>query len=169
MEVIWWNLLLTSFSFLGGPGEPYVELVLSTLIWPKIQFLSIFSLIYLYLPLFTYIWLYYPLFWHICPQLRWFYHIMCHIHPTYMHSSIETAPLCKILEQSDHYSWRYYIGGYKCHQRMQFGSVTIFVSSFRYFTSEFVYNLKAIGPLLMDIVFWRFGGYKCRQRMQFGC
>ena len=22
-----------------------------------------------------------------------------------MHSSIETAPLCKILEQSDHYSW----------------------------------------------------------------
>ena len=27
----------------------------------------------------------------------------------YMHSSIETAPLCKIVEQSDHYSWRYCI------------------------------------------------------------
>ena len=27
---------------------------------------------------------------------------MCHIHPIYMHSSIETAFLCKILEQSDH-------------------------------------------------------------------
>ena len=27
----------------------------------------------------------------------------------YMHSSIETAPPCKILEQSDHYSWRYCI------------------------------------------------------------
>ena len=28
---------------------------------------------------------------------------MCHIHSTYMHSSIETASLCKILEQSDYY------------------------------------------------------------------
>ena len=27
---------------------------------------------------------------------------MCHIHPIYMHSSVETAPPCKILEQSDH-------------------------------------------------------------------
>ena len=27
----------------------------------------------------------------------------------YMHSSIEAAPLCNILEQSDHYSWRYWI------------------------------------------------------------
>ena len=34
------------------------NLVLSTLIWPKIKFVSIFSLTYLYLPLFTYIWMY---------------------------------------------------------------------------------------------------------------
>ena len=31
---------------------------------------------------------------------------ICAIFTLYMHSSIETAPPCKILEQSDHYSWR---------------------------------------------------------------
>ena len=34
---------------------------------------------------------------------------ICAIFTLYMHSSIETAPPCKILEQSDHYSWRYCI------------------------------------------------------------
>ena len=32
---------------------------------------------------------------------------VCAIFTLYMHSSIETAPLCNILEQSDHYSWIY--------------------------------------------------------------
>ena len=34
---------------------------------------------------------------------------MCHIFTLYMNSSIETAPPCKILEQSVHYWWRYCI------------------------------------------------------------
>ena len=39
-------------------------------------------------------------------------------------------------------------------------SLTILLCSFRYFTS--VSHLKAIGPLLMEIVhFEDFGGYKC--------
>ena len=38
-----------------------------------------------------------------CPDFT-----ICAIFTLYMHSSIETAPLCKILEQSDHYSWRYW-------------------------------------------------------------
>ena len=61
------------------------NLVLSTLIWPKITFWSIFSLTYLYLPLFTYIRLYLgliTLIWTYLPLIPWFYH-MCHIHPIY--------------------------------------------------------------------------------------
>ena len=53
------------------------------------------------LGLITLIWAYLPL---IAPDFT-----ICAIFTLYMHSSIETAPLCKILEQSDHYSWRYCI------------------------------------------------------------
>ena len=35
-----------------------------------------------------------------CPDFT-----ICAIFTLYMHSSMETAPLCKILEQSDQYSW----------------------------------------------------------------
>ena len=59
--------------------------------------LSIFSLTYLYLPLFTYIWLYLGLIALILPYVPY--------SPKNMYYA-ETAPLCKILEQSDHYSWR---------------------------------------------------------------
>ena len=61
---------------------------------------------------------------------------MCHIHPIYMYSSIETAaPLCKILEQSDHFSWRYCIsknwGIQKCRHERSLGVnlVSFFVVS----------------------------------------
>ena len=68
---------------------------------------------------------------------------MCHIH-LYMHSSIETAPQCTILEQSHHYSWKYCIlkiwGIQVSNQTITYGYIAV----------------------------WRFGGYKCRQRMQFG-
>ena len=65
-----------------------------------IPFLSIFSLSYLYLPLFTYIWLYLGFITLIlgifalnCPDFTKYA-----IFTLYMHYSIETAPLCKILE-----------------------------------------------------------------------
>ena len=74
-----------------------------------------------------------------------------------MYSSIETASLCKILEQSDHYSWRYCIsknwGIQKCHHKRSLATLGVNLvidkcfylasAKFRYFTS--VYNLKAIG------------------------
>ena len=37
-----------------------------------------------------------------CPDL-----IICVLVIPYMYSSIETAPLCKMIEQSDNYSWIY--------------------------------------------------------------
>ena len=46
-------------------------------------------------------------------------------------------------------------------------ALALVVCIFRYFTS--VYNLKAIEPLLMEILHFEDVGYKCRQRMQFGC
>ena len=68
---------------------------------PIIPFVSIFSLTYLHLPLFTYIWLYLgfitliwaylPLTSLILPYMPYFTLYICIY-------SIETAPLCKILE-----------------------------------------------------------------------
>ena len=66
--------------------------------------MPIFTTIYLYLAVFR---LNYPslgIFALNCPDVT-----ICAIFTLYIHSSIETAPLCKILEQSDHYSWRYCI------------------------------------------------------------
>ena len=76
---------------------------------PKYHFcpylaLRIFTTIYLYLTIFR---LNYPdlgIFALNCPDFT-----ICAIFTLYMHSSIETALLCKILEQSDHYSWKYSI------------------------------------------------------------
>ena len=108
----------------------YSNLVLSTVIWPQN---TIFVHTYLYLPLLTYIWLYFglitliqeylPLIALILPYI---YHIyICAIFTLHMYSSIETAPLCKLLEQSDHYSWRYYIsknwGIQKCRHEHSLG------------------------------------------------
>ena len=69
-------------------------------LYPKIPFLCIFNLTYLHLPLFTYIRpnIYDPylvIFALSCPDLT-----ICAIFTLYMYSSIETAPLCQILEQS---------------------------------------------------------------------
>ena len=78
---------------------------------PKIPLLSIFSLTYLYLPLFTYIWLYLGLITLIWAYLSLIALILPYVpYSPYIYVFfIETAPLCKILEQSDQYSWRYCI------------------------------------------------------------
>ena len=96
------------------------NLVLYTPIWPQITILSICKP---YLPIFTTICLYLAIFRLNYPYFGIF--ALIAIVNLYMYSSIKTAPLCKILEQSDHYSWRYCISktwGYKCHQRNQFGA-----------------------------------------------
>ena len=69
---------------------------------PKIPVLSIFSLTYLYLAVFRLNYPYLGIFALNCPDFT-----ICALFTLYMYSSIETAPLCKIVEQSDHYSWRY--------------------------------------------------------------
>ena len=71
---------------------------------------------------------------------------ICAIFTLYMHSSIETTPPCKMLEQSDHYSWRYC----ECSLCVNLVIDNFLVCSFRYFTS--VYNLKAMGLLVMEIL-----------------
>ena len=58
---------------------------------------------YLYLAVFRLNYPYLGMFALNCPDFT-----ICAIFTLY-NSSIETAPLCKILEQSDHYSWRYCI------------------------------------------------------------
>ena len=58
------------------------------------MYVAVFRLTYPYLGIFSL----------NCPDFT-----MCIIFTLYTYSSIETAPLCKILEQSDHYSWRYCI------------------------------------------------------------
>ena len=124
-------------------------LVLSTRIYPQIQFWSIYSLNYIHLPLFTYI-------WHKCAIL-WM-GILC----------IETTHLCKILEQSDNYSWRYCVSrieGYrKCCHECSLGDYLVidnFVCTFWCFTP--VSSFKAIGQLGMGILhFEDFGDTECR-------
>ena len=64
---------------------------------------------YLYLPLLTYIWLYLgliTLIWAYLPLITPILPCVPYSPYIYMHSSIEIA---QILEQSDHYSWRYCI------------------------------------------------------------
>ena len=66
--------------------------------------LPIFTTIYLYLAVFLLNYLYLGIFALNCPDFT-----ICAIFTLFMYPSIETAPLCKILEQSDHYLWRYCI------------------------------------------------------------
>ena len=143
------------------------NLVVSTLIWPQ----NIISVhISPYLPLFTTIYLYLallPLYGHInYPNLT-----ICAIFTLHLYSSIETAPLCKMLEQSDNYSWRYCIsktwGLQNVSSRMLFGCLssliltTFVICSFRYFTS--LSNFKAIRQLLMEILHIKdLGDTECR-------
>ena len=82
---------------------------------PKIPFLSIFSLItciYLYLA-----------YWCCINYPYWWYLTICAIYNHHMYSSIEAAPVCRILEQSDNYSLIYCIskncGLQKVSSRMQ--------------------------------------------------
>ena len=64
-------------------------------------YLALVTYIWLYLGLITLIWAYLPLIALILPYVPY--------SPSYMHSAIETPPLCKIVEKSDHYVWRYCI------------------------------------------------------------
>ena len=92
---------------------------------PKIQLLSIFSLTYLHVPLFTYIWLYLVIFALNCFELTiWAIFTLQSLHRGHRYSSIETAPLSKMLEQSDNYSWRYCISkNWKIHTCSVFTNV----------------------------------------------
>ena len=86
----------------------------------------------------------------------------CALFTPYRSSSIETAHLCQILEQSDNYSWRYCIsknwGIQKVLSRMQCGCLSShwqFVAcTFRIwcFIPVMVSNLKEIGQLFMKIL-----------------
>ena len=104
------------------------NLVLSILIWPQkyhfCPYLGLLNCIYhywtifwRYLGLISLIWAYLPF---NCPDFT-----ICAICTLYIYSSIEIAPLCKILEQSDHYSWRYCIsknwGLQKCRHECSLG------------------------------------------------
>ena len=76
---------------------------------PNIPFWSRFRLVYLYVPIFSFIYLYLPTFSLICPYLVIFT-LNCPnltiyaIFTLHIYSSSKTAPLCKILEQSENHS-----------------------------------------------------------------
>ena len=100
------------------------------LIWP---YLALFTYISPYLPIFTTIYQNLAVFRLNCPYLGIFAlnfpdFTICARFTLYMYSSIETAPLCKILECSigplfmGHGDIAFQrLGEYKCRQRMQFG------------------------------------------------
>ena len=90
-----------------------------------------------------------------------------------MYSSIETASLCTILEQSDNYSWIYLIafqsiGGYrKCCHECSLG-LCLVIDNFLHVPSDALplYQILKQSEHICygDIAFQRFGGYrKCRQ------
>ena len=136
------------------------NLVYLPLFGPKIPCLSIFSITYLHLTLFIYIWpniAFITLIWSYLPLI-----VLIGQHVPYSppdrHSSIETAPLCTMLEQSDNYSWRYCIsknwGIKKVLPWMQFICLSsqwqLFVYTFWCYTH--VANFKAIGQLAMEML-----------------
>ena len=89
----------------------FIYVLYLTLFGPKIQFVSIFSITYLYLPLFTYIWPYLgfiAIIWAYLPLICPYFTIYATF-TLYMDSSIDSASLFNIFEQSDHYAWRYCI------------------------------------------------------------
>ena len=150
--------------------------LLFALIWsyvhlfaPKIPFLPIFSLSYLHLPLFTYIWsnvALITLIWSYLPLIALIWPCVPYS-PLDRYSSIETAPLCKIWEQSDNFSCRYCIsknwGILKVLSRMQlmclfsiFGMYLLMLYPCIKFNSN-----RTIG--YGDIAFQIYGEYcKCR-------
>ena len=78
-----------------------------------------------------------------------------------MYSSIDTAPLCKILEQSDHWPTIIHgdiefsrIGEYKCHHECSLG-VNLVIDNFLHVASD---SSRTISH--GDIASNRFGGYK---------
>ena len=103
--------------------------------------LPIFTTIYLCLAVFRLNYPYLGVFALNCPDFT-----ICAIFTLYMHSSIETAPLCKTLEQLDHYSWRYCISKIWGIQ-----------------DSSPLYKIwKQSDHYLWRYCIWRFGGYECR-------
>ena len=94
-------------------GSHYVPLLgfIYSYFAPNIPFWSRFRLVYLYFPIFSFIYLYLPTFSRICPYLVIFT-LNCPnltiyaIFTPHIYSSSKTAPLCKILKQSENESWR---------------------------------------------------------------
>ena len=90
---------------LGSHYVPLLGFIYSNFA-PNIPFWSKFRLVYLYFPIFSFIYLYLPTFSIICPYLVIFtlncpnltiYAILT----LHIYSSSKTAPLCKILKQSE--------------------------------------------------------------------
>ena len=89
-------------------GSHYVPLLgfIYSYFAPNIPFWSRFRLVYLYFPIFSFIYLYLPTFSLICPYLVIFtlncpnltIYAICTLH---IYSSSKTAPVCKILKQSE--------------------------------------------------------------------
>ena len=121
---------------------------------PKIPILSIFTLTCLYLPLFTYIWPNLALI-----TLNWSYlpiiSLICAILTLDRYSSIETAPMCKILSNrtiTHGYIAFQRIGGSIITKSMEFGCLS---SHWQFFCMYLlmlypISNVKAIGQLVME-------------------
>ena len=116
----------------------HFNLVLFNLIWPHFcPYLALPTYIYHYLPIFGLFRLncpYLGIFAINCPDFT-----MCAIFTLYVYSTIEIAPLCNILEQLDHYSWRYCIsnnwGIQRCHHECSLG-VNLVIDNFCYVVSD---------------------------------
>ena len=69
-----------------------------------------------------------------CPDVT-----ICAIFTLYIYSAIATAPLCTILEQSDHYSWIYCMsknwGIQKCHHECNVG-VNLVIDNLLYVAAD---------------------------------
>ena len=82
---------------------------------------------------------------------------MCHIHPD-IYSSMVTAPLCKIWEQSNNFSWRYCISKHWGIQKVLSRMQLMWLSSHCQFVLcifwcfTLVSNFKAIGQWVMEIL-----------------
>ena len=114
------------------------NLVLSNLIWPQ-NTIFVLTYIYLYLAVFRHNYPYLSIFALNCPDFT-----ICAIFTLYMYSSIETAPLCNILEQSDHYSCRYCIsktlGIQKCCHECSLG-VNLVIDTFFVSDTSHLYKI----------------------------
>ena len=141
--------------------------VLSPLFGPKIQFLSLFSLPYIYLPLFTYIWLYLglmTLIWSylsfialILPYVPYSPYICMLLLRLHLQNFRAIGPLfMDILHIKD-------LGDTSIVNKCSLGANLVIDNFFYVASGSPLYKIwKQSDYYLGDIAFWRFGGYKCR-------